>query len=93
MCIRDRLGLSVLDDPDRMADGVRANDELRESFTSIIEERREAPSQDFIGQLIAAGEEGDRLTTEEMLSTCVLLIVAEHEATRRGSSPTASRCC
>ena len=77
------LGLSVLDDPDRMADGVRANDELRESFTSIIEGRREAPGQDFIGQLIAAGEEGDRLTTEEMLSTCVLLIVAEHKTTTR----------
>ena len=77
------LGLSALNDEARMESGVEANDELRAYFTRFIEQRRDAPGQDFIGQLIAAEEEGDRLTTEEMLSTCILLIIAGHETTTR----------
>ena len=37
----------------------------------------------MISRLIAAEEEGDRLTTRELYSTCVLLLVAGHETTTR----------
>lgn len=47
----------------------------------LIAERRKQPGEDLISGLIAAYEEGDRLTEQEMISTCVLLLNAGHEAT------------
>ena len=43
--------------------------------------RRAAPADDLITHLIAAEEAGARLTTEELISTCILLLNAGHEAT------------
>ena len=46
-----------------------------------IEFRRDKPADDLITHLIAAEEEGERLTTAELISTCILLLNAGHEAT------------
>ncbi|MEO6299401.1 MAG: cytochrome P450 [Paracoccaceae bacterium] len=46
-----------------------------------IAERRANPADDLITHLIAAESEGDRLTTDELISTCILLLNAGHEAT------------
>lgn len=46
-----------------------------------VEERRRRPADDLITHLIAAEEGGDRLTTEELITTCILLLNAGHEAT------------
>ncbi|MCF2872713.1 cytochrome P450 [Octadecabacter sp. G9-8] len=46
-----------------------------------IETRRTAPADDLITQLIAAEEDGERLSTDEMITTCILLLNAGHEAT------------
>ena len=46
-----------------------------------IELRRKAPSYDLLSQLIAAEEDGQRLSSDEMISTCILLLNAGHEAT------------
>ncbi len=43
--------------------------------------RRDRPADDLITALIAAEAEGDRLDTEELIATCVLLLNAGHEAT------------
>jgi cytochrome P450 len=43
--------------------------------------RRASPSDDLITELIAAEAAGDRLDTEELIATCVLLLNAGHEAT------------
>ncbi|HLQ17694.1 MAG TPA: cytochrome P450, partial [Tabrizicola sp.] len=48
---------------------------------SYIEERRARPADDLITQLIAAEMEGDKLSTDELISTCILLLNAGHEAT------------
>jgi cytochrome P450 len=48
---------------------------------SYIDERRASPADDLITHLIAAEEDGERLTTEELISTCILLLNAGHEAT------------
>ena len=77
------LGLTVLGNDELMQAGVRANNELQDYFAEVIEAKRKAPGQDLISRLIAAEEEGDRLSTEEMYSTCVLLLVAGHETTTR----------
>ena len=50
-------------------------------LTGYIEERRARPADDLITSLIAAEMEGERLSTEELISTCILLLNAGHEAT------------
>ncbi|MFD2739815.1 cytochrome P450 [Sulfitobacter aestuarii] len=46
-----------------------------------IEQRRTDPRDDLITQLIAAEEDGSKLSNDEMIGTCVLLLNAGHEAT------------
>lgn len=60
---------------------VRASVEFSAYLRELIEERRRRPGPDLISGLIAAHDEGDRLTEQEMVSTCVLLLNAGHEAT------------
>ncbi len=43
--------------------------------------RRKRPGEDLLSALIAAEAEGGRLTTEELIANCVLLLNAGHEAT------------
>ena len=50
-------------------------------FASLIEQRRTRPGEDLLSRLIAAEEQGDVLTQGELLSTCILLLVAGHETT------------
>ena len=46
-----------------------------------VEQRRAHPADDLITHLIAASDKGDRLTTDELIATCILLLNAGHEAT------------
>ncbi|WP_299409570.1 cytochrome P450 [uncultured Roseobacter sp.] len=46
-----------------------------------IEKRRSDPRDDLITHLIAAEEDGETLTRDEMIGTCILLLNAGHEAT------------
>lgn len=48
---------------------------------SYIVERRATPADDLITSLIAAEEAGEKLSTDELISTCILLLNAGHEAT------------
>lgn len=48
---------------------------------SYVEARRTTPADDLITQLIAAESEGEKLTTDELITTCILLLNAGHEAT------------
>ncbi|MEP3345468.1 MAG: cytochrome P450 [Litoreibacter sp.] len=48
---------------------------------TYVEARREAPADDLITHLIAAEEDGQRLSTDELITTCILLLNAGHEAT------------
>lgn len=50
-------------------------------LSSYIEKRRSDPRDDLITHLIAAQEDGDRLSPDEMIGTCILLLNAGHEAT------------
>jgi unspecific monooxygenase len=60
---------------------VRASVEFSEYLLELIAARRKEPGDDLISGLIAAYDEGDRLTEQEMISTAVLLLNAGHEAT------------
>ncbi|WGW02618.1 cytochrome P450 [Tropicibacter oceani] len=46
-----------------------------------IDERRKSPADDLISHLIAAEEQGEKLSTDELITTCILLLNAGHEAT------------
>ena len=48
---------------------------------SYIEARRAEPRDDLITALIAAEETGEKLSTDELITTCILLLNAGHEAT------------
>ncbi|MEU1462362.1 cytochrome P450 [Streptomyces sp. NPDC005727] len=63
------------------ASAVRASVEFSAYLSELIAARRERPGDDLISGLIAAHDEGDRLTEQEMISTAVLLLNAGHEAT------------
>ncbi|HEX4867894.1 MAG TPA: cytochrome P450 [Acidimicrobiales bacterium] len=61
--------------------GIVAFMELVSYLTASFEERRAAPRDDLLSALLAAEEQGDRLSEEELRSTVVLLFVAGHETT------------
>ncbi|MFF9635480.1 cytochrome P450 [Streptomyces bacillaris] len=50
-------------------------------FRRIIEDKRANPGDDLTSALIAASENGDHLTDEEILNTLQLIIAAGHETT------------
>ena len=61
--------------------GQEASDALKEYFRSLIAVRRKHPQPDLLSGLIAAEEQGDKLSEAELLSTCVLILIAGHETT------------
>lgn len=55
--------------------------EFSDFLRGYVDMRRTRPADDLITELIAAEADGDRLSTDELISTCVLLLNAGHEAT------------
>src|SRR5438128_11557073 len=54
---------------------------LSDYFRALIAERRASPRGDMLSALIAAEEAGDTLSENELMATCILLLVAGHETT------------
>ena len=54
---------------------------LAEYFRELIAKRRASPRSDLLSALIAAEEAGDKLSENELLATCILLLIAGHETT------------
>jgi len=67
--------------PESMRRRVHASKESRDYFRGLVADRRKHLGSDILSALIAAEEEGDKLSEEELLSTCTLLLVAGHETT------------
>ncbi|WP_431043512.1 cytochrome P450 [Streptomyces sp. P1-3] len=63
------------------ARAVRASLEFSAYLRELIAARRDNPGQDLISAMIAAHDAEDRLSEQEMVSTCVTLLNAGHEAT------------
>ena len=59
-----------------------SSEQLYQYFEEILEERRHEPRDDLISALLAAEDEGDRLTHDELLATLLLLLVAGNVTTR-----------
>ncbi|GGQ62297.1 cytochrome P450 [Kitasatospora griseola] len=60
---------------------VTASLEFSGYLRELIRRRREQPGADLISALAQAAEDGQVLSEQEMISTCVLLLNAGHEAT------------
>jgi cytochrome P450 len=59
----------------------RACIEFSDYLRSLLLQRRRHPGEDLISALAQVIDQGDRLTEDELIGTCVLLLNAGHEAT------------
>jgi hypothetical protein len=59
----------------------QARAEFGAYFRELIAARRARPADDLLTELIRAEDDGQRLSEEELIGTCVLLLVAGHETT------------
>jgi pimeloyl-[acyl-carrier protein] synthase len=72
------LGDGTNDDRRRGAKGVQ---ELAHYLEGEVDARRRAPRDDLLSAMVAAEEAGERLSTQELFATCVLLLIAGNETT------------
>jgi cytochrome P450 len=56
----------------------------REYFTSLVAEKRSRPQEDLLTLLVRAEDDGDKLTTDELVAMATLLLGAGFETTRNG---------
>jgi cytochrome P450 len=67
---------------EREAAAERAADEFVAYLRSLAAERRRTPGDDLVSSLVAERDaHGDKLTEDELVTTCILLLNAGHEAT------------
>lgn len=58
-----------------------ARDEFAEYFRALAAKRRAEPRDDLLSALVGVSDGGDVLSEQELLATCILLLVAGHETT------------
>ena len=67
--------------PDKYEIVEKATREMALFFRELISRKRLKPDPDVLSQLIALEDGGDRLTEDELVATCILLLFAGHETT------------
>lgn len=67
--------------PEIEAAAIAATNDFTAFMRGYIAQRRASPTDDLISTLIAAEEDGAKLSEEELITTCILLLNAGHEAT------------
>lgn len=67
--------------PEQERLAVQSSIDFADYLRKLASERRAHPKQDLITALVQVEEAGERLTMDELISTCVLLLNAGHEAT------------
>lgn len=67
--------------PDKYDIAEKATREMAIFFRELIALRRKNPEGDLLSQLISLEDQGDRLTDDELVATCILLLFAGHETT------------
>jgi cytochrome P450 len=58
-----------------------ATREMADLFRAMIAARRARPQADLLSELVALEDGGDRLTEDELVASCILLLFAGHETT------------
>jgi cytochrome P450 len=79
---RDLAGtLEMTDAAEVYERGSRATVAFSAYLHDLIADRRKNPQDDLLSALVAAEEAGDKLSEEELVATCILLLIAGHETT------------
>ena len=73
--------LEPLLDPDLILQIADAGDNMRALIDDVIAWKRKTPADDMLSALIAAEEQGDVLSDEELVEQVMLLFIAGHETT------------
>jgi len=55
--------------------------EFADYFQVLVDDKRRAPGEDLLSALIAAEEQGDRLSLDDLIANAILLLFAGHETT------------
>lgn len=66
---------------DKYQRAARGCQKMSAYFASLIKEHTENPKQGFLMDLINAREDGDMLSHDELVATCILILFAGHETT------------
>jgi cytochrome P450 len=72
---------SARDVPEKYERAAAATREMAGMFRELIAARRAAPQTDLLSELVALDDAGDRLSDDELVATCILLLFAGHETT------------
>jgi cytochrome P450 len=72
---------SARDTPAKYTRAEAATHEMADLFRGLIAARRAEPQRDLLSELVHLEEDGDRLSEDELVATCVLLLFAGHETT------------
>jgi pimeloyl-[acyl-carrier protein] synthase len=76
-----RFEVQLLRTPESEERGDAATGKLLEYFEGLLESKRKTPGNDVMSSLNSVEDQGDRLTHDEVLATCLLLLLAGHETT------------
>jgi cytochrome P450 len=72
---------SSRDAPEKYERAAAATREMAGIFRELVSARRAALQRDLLSELVALDEGGERLSEEELIATCMLLLFAGHETT------------
>ncbi|MBD2775298.1 cytochrome P450 [Iningainema tapete] len=86
--IAEILGIPIEEREDfkRWSDGIMVEDKsayraMGDYFRDLLEQRRGKQGKDLVSDLIAAHEGGEKLTAQELVDFCMVLLVAGNETT------------
>jgi cytochrome P450 len=72
---------SARETPGKYERAEAATREMAQVFRALIDERRRTPRSDLLSELVGLEDNGERLSEDELVATCVLLLFAGHETT------------
>jgi hypothetical protein len=64
-----------------LPDAAQSALELGEYLRDVVRQRRREPREDLISAMIAARDEADALSDDELVANCILILLAGHETT------------
>ncbi len=67
--------------PEKYDIAEKATQEMAGFFRDLIQARIRRPEADLLSELVALEDNGDRLSEDELVATCILLLFAGHETT------------
>ena len=67
--------------PEKYDTAEAATHEMAGFFRELIEQRRRSPGPDLLSELVHLRDGDDRLSEDELVATCILMLFAGHETT------------